>query len=134
MERWLNVLLAKPKMDKLIKAETKYIRTSPRKLRLIADAVRSLKPSQAIERLQFVNKRAAEALNKTIKSAIANAVNNFKLKAENLTFKEIKINEGPTLKRWQAASRGRAHRILKRTSHIIVTLQAKVEAENGTKS
>ncbi len=121
-------------MNKLIRSETKYIRTSPRKLRLIADAVRNLKPSQAVEQLQFINKRAAKVLRKTIKSAIANAVNNSKLKEEDLTFKEIKINEGPTYKRWQAASRGRAHRILKRTSHIIVILQAKVEANNGTKS
>lgn len=106
-----------------VKAEAKYIRISPRKVRLVADAIRGLDPQKALEYLKFVNKRAAGPLSKLIKSAIANAQNNFSLKPEDLKFKNIQVGEGPTLKRWQAVSRGRAHSIMKRTSHIKVVLE-----------
>ena len=113
-----------------IKAEAKHIRISPRKVRLVAKAIKKLTAQQAIETLKFINKRAAEPLNKLIRSAIANAKNNFGLKPESLKIKEVQVGEGPTLKRWRAVSRGRAHPIMKRTSHIKITL----EGENGTKS
>ncbi len=112
-----------------VKAEVKYIRTSPRKIRLVVGAIKELTPQKALEYLKFANKRAAKPLSKIIQSAIANAKNNFGLKPENLSFKEIQVGEGPTLKRWRAVSRGRAHPIMKRTSHIKIIL----EAENGTK-
>lgn len=105
-----------------VKAEAKHIRTSPRKVRLVVDAIRSLAPAEAVENLRFVNKRAAKQVAKVIGSAIANAKNNFHLDEAGLKFKEIQIGEGPTLKRWQAISRGRAHPIMKRTSHIKVVL------------
>lgn len=113
-----------------MKAIQKYIRTSPRKLRLIADAVRSLEPSDALIQLKFMNKRAAEPLMKVIKQALANAKNAKGFSPENLKFKHIDIGEGPTYKRWQAVSRGSAHSIFKRTSHIKVEL----EEANGSKS
>lgn len=106
-----------------MKAEAKYIRISPRKVRLVVDVIQGLTPQKAISYLKFVNKRAAAPLSKVIKSAIANAQNNFSLKSEDLKFKEIQVSEGPTLKRWQAVSRGRAHQIMKRTSHIKVVLE-----------
>lgn len=106
-----------------VKAEAKYIRISPRKVRLVVDAIKGLTPQKAVSYLKFVNKRAAAPLSKLIKSAIANAQNNFSLKPEDLKFKEIQVGEGPTLKRWQAVSRGRAHPIMKRTSHIKVVLE-----------
>lgn len=106
-----------------VKAEAKYIRISPRKVRLVVDAIRRLSPQKALEYLGFVNKRAAKPISKVIQSAIANAKNNFALKPEDLRFKEIQVNEGPTLKRWRAISRGRAHPIMKRTSHIKVVLE-----------
>jgi len=106
-----------------VKAEAKYIRMSSRKVRLVVDAIRGLSPQKALEYLKFVNKRAAGPLSKVIKSAIANAKNNFGLKPEDLRFKEIQVGEGPTLKRWRAVSRGRAHQIMKRTSHIKVILE-----------
>lgn len=106
-----------------VKAEAKYIRMSSRKVRLVVDAIRGLNPQKALEYLKFVNKRAAGPLSKVIKSAIANAKNNFGLKPEDLRFKEIQVGEGPTLKRWRAVSRGRAHQIMKRTSHIKVILE-----------
>ncbi len=112
-------------------AKEKFIRTSPRKIRLVADVVREMTPVQALEMLPFLRKRAAKPLYKAIKSAVANA----KVKGlveKDLVFKEIEINEGPTLKRGRAVSRGQWHPILKRTSHIRVVLKG--EKNNGTKS
>lgn len=106
-----------------VKAEAKYIRISPRKVRLVVDAIKGLSPQRALEHLRFIKKRAAQPLMKVIKSAMANAKKNFGLKVEDLKFKEIQVGEGPTLKRWRAVSRGRAHPIMKRTSHIKVVLE-----------
>ena len=110
---------------KLIKAEQKYIRTSPRKVKLVVDAVKKLSPVEALEYLRFIRKRAAGQIAKVIKQAVANAENNYKFKKEDLVFNKILIKKGPTLKRWQAASRGRAHKILKRGSHLEVILEEK---------
>lgn len=108
-----------------VKTETKYLRISPRKVRLVVDAIKNLTPVKALAYLKFVNKRAAKPISKIIQSAIANAKNNFALKPEDLKFKEIQVGEGPTLKRWRAVSRGRAHRVMKRTSHIKIILESK---------
>lgn len=113
-----------------MQAVQKYIRMSPRKLRLIAKAVVKLDPSEALVHLKFTTKNAADPLSKVIKSALANAKTNFGAKPENLRFKEIQVMEGPTYKRWRAVSRGMAHSIMKRTSHIKVVLEEK----NGPKS
>jgi len=111
-------------------AKSKYIRMSPRKLRLVADSIRQLPPKEALVVLEAMNKRAAKPLVDTLKQALGNAVNNLNLKKENLVIKEIQIGEGPVFKRWRAVARGRAHQILKRTSHITVIL----EEGYGTKS
>lgn len=111
----------------LIKAEQKYIRMSPRKVRLVVDVIRGLEPKQALEHLAFMRKAAAVPVTKTIKQAMANAVKNQNIKEENLRFESIQVGEGPVFKRWQAVSRGRAHPILKRTSHIKVILRAAEE-------
>jgi large subunit ribosomal protein L22 len=108
-----------------IKAEAKNIRQSPQKLRLVAALVRSLKPNDALTTLKHLRKRAATPLWKTLKQAMANGVNNLNLNADSLIIDKIEINEGPTYKRWQPVSRGRAHKILKRTSHIKVILESK---------
>lgn len=113
-----------------MKAIQKYIRTSPRKLRLVADAVRPLELPEALLQLKFMDKRAANPLLKVLKQAIANAKNVKGLKAEDLKFKTIDIGEGPTYKRWRAVSRGSAHSIFKRSSHIKIELEEK----NGSKS
>lgn len=119
----------------LISASAKYIRMSPRKVRLVAEAIKKLKPTESLIYLKNINKRAVQPLTKVIKSAIANAEENFKIKAEDLTFAKILVEPGPVLKRWRAVSRGRAHPINKRTSHIKVILEAKKEAKKrGTKS
>ena len=106
-----------------IKAESKYIKISPRKVRLVANTVRGLSLTSALENLTFLRKRAAKPLFKTLKSAIANAVNNFKLKEEDLKIKSIEILKGPVLKRWRPVSRGRAHSYEKKMSHIRVILE-----------
>lgn len=115
----------------IIKSEQKYVRTSPQKLRLIARAISKIKdPEKAIGILAFLDKRAAKPLAKTLKTAIANAKN--RSAVGELSVREIQIGEGPTMKRWRPASRGMAHKILKRTSHIRVILETK--EERGSKS
>ncbi len=107
----------------------KFFRMSPRKLRLVADAVKKMRPVDAIEALPFSGKRAAHPLSKVIKTAVANAVA-AGVDAQTLVFKEIQINQGPTLKRGIAVSRGQWHPIMKRMSHIrvaVVAGQAKPE-------
>lgn len=111
------------KMD--IKTEAKHLRISARKMRLVVETIRSLSPQEAIGKLKFINQRAAKPVIKAIKAALANAKNNFHLDETKLKFKEIRVGEGPTLKRWQPISRGRAHQIMKRTSHLKIILTGK---------
>lgn len=111
-----------------IQAESKYVRTSPRKLQLVAESLKGLSLKQALENLSFLRKRAAKPLLKTLKSAIANAVANFKLKEENLKIKSVQILKAPMLKRFRPVSRGVAHPYKRRMSHIKIVL-----TEYGTK-
>ncbi|MGI5828311.1 MAG: 50S ribosomal protein L22 [Patescibacteria group bacterium] len=110
-------------------AYQKFVRTSPRKLRLVADSVRGLHPTKALINLQFMHKRAAETLRKVMKQAVSNAVNNMNINEQNLKTKHILVEEGPVYKRFRAASRGRARMIMKRTSHIKVVLEGKEEVK-----
>lgn len=105
-----------------VTASAKYIRISPQKVKLVADQIKKMPPRSALGILDFVRKSGAHPLKKVINSAIANAKNNHGLLEETLIFKSIVVEKGPVLKRQQAASRGRAHPILKRTSHIKVVL------------
>jgi large subunit ribosomal protein L22 len=111
-------------MDKTFISTQKFIRMSPKKLRVVVNAIKNMNPNQAVETLPCVNKAAALPLQKTIKSALANARMQG-AKVEDLIFKEIQIGEGPRLKRGIAAPRGRYHPILKRMSHIRVVLTTK---------
>ena len=103
-------------------AQTKYIRMSPRKVRRVADLIRGKNVDSAINILHFTPKAAARPLEKTLRSAVSNLVNNQdssgKVDPELLFIKEIKIDEGPTMKRFRAASMGRVSRIRRRSSHI----------------
>lgn len=97
----------------------RYIHTSPRKLRLVADMVRSMKPNQAIEILRVTNKYAAKPLRDAIVSVLASA----KQKGmEKVSFEKIEINEGPRLKRYRAGARGRVKPFKRRMSHIKIVL------------
>ena len=111
------------------KAKAKFIRTSPRKIRLVADLIRGLDSSEALTRLKFTNKAAALILIKLINSAVANAEENYKLKKDNLFIKEIKVDGGPTLDRWMPRAFGRATPIRKRTSHVNLILAEKVPTD-----
>jgi len=105
-----------------MKAKLRQIRISPKKANLVAALVRNKKVIEAIDTLKFTPKKAAPILRKLIESATANAENNFKQKRENLYIKEIIVTKGPTYKRSNPISRGRAHPILKRTAHITVKI------------
>lgn len=103
-----------------MKAHLKQVRISPKKMNLISSMVRGKKLSNALLTLKFMDKKAADILYKLISSAKANAEQNFKQDPEKLMITEIIVNEGTTYKRRQPISRGRAHPILKRTSHVTV--------------
>lgn len=105
-----------------IKAKAKYIRQSPKKVRLIADLVRGLSVKSALDQITFSNKKAGLSVAKLLKSAIANAEHNYELDKNNLFVKEIKIDEAPMLHRFTAKAYGRAADIRKRSSHINITL------------
>lgn len=83
----------------LVKTQARFLRISPRKLRVVVRAVKGLTPSQAVLRLGVWNRKGARLLLKVLKAAIANAENNFSLEKEKLRFKEILVNEGARLKR-----------------------------------
>ncbi|MBU0572554.1 50S ribosomal protein L22 [Patescibacteria group bacterium] len=115
-----------------IKSVQKFVKTSPRKLRLVADLAKKMTPAEAIEALPFSRKYAAEPLVKVIKTAMANAKVKG-VKEGDLIFKEIQINEGPRLKRGRAASRGMWHPYKRRMSHIRVVLEEKKGKEKALK-
>ncbi len=109
----------------IIKAKQAFTRTSPRKARLVANAVRKLPLDQAIGQLAVIEKRATLLVTKVLRQAMANATHNFGYKPEELQIKSIIVNEGPRFKRFQAVGRGRANSIIKRTSHVTVELSTK---------
>lgn len=111
-----------------VKASAKFIKISPRKVRLLADLVRGMELQKALDQLNFANKNAAGPMAKLINSAAANALNNFDLDKNNLFIKELRVNGGPTLHRWTQKARGRATPIRKRTSHIHVILGELVDS------
>lgn len=108
-----------------MKSYLKNYRQSPRKVRLVADAVRGKKVEVALRDLAFITKRATDPIAKLIESAVANAKNNFNANVENLFVKEIQVNKGITLKRIMPRARGSAARINKRSSHVSITLEEK---------
>lgn len=112
-----------------VKAKARYIKMSPQKVRLVIDVVRGLDTRDALAQLKFMNKLAATPVEKLISSAIANAIHNFELKEDNLFVKEIRADDGPTLKRWTPKAFGRAGAIRKRSSHITVVLGERVETK-----
>ncbi|MBF0546448.1 MAG: 50S ribosomal protein L22 [Candidatus Riflebacteria bacterium] len=108
------------------RASLSGIRMSPRKLRLVADAIRGKHVDEALGVLRFLPNAAAPLLHKLLKSAIANAGNVHELKADDLFVAKILINGGPTMKRFMARARGRACRIRKRTASALIVLREKV--------
>src|SRR5205823_5900017 len=114
----------------------KYARISAFKVREVTREIQGLPVSAALDVLAFTPKKAAFLINKTLKSAIANAENNANLKADGLVVKEAVVGEGPTVKRMMTRARGSGSRILKRTSHIriILTDEIKIETRDQRKA
>lgn len=110
-----------------VTATAKYIRMSPRKVRLVVDAIRGKPVSQALSMLRYMPQAAAKAVSKVVSSAVANAENNYTLEAEDLYVAEIAADEGPTLKRYRPRAHGRVSPLLKRSTNITVVLAEKEE-------
>src|SRR3970282_2479952 len=116
-------------------AKLRFTRISPQKVRLVADQIRGLPVDRALNILSFSNKKAAVIVRKLLESAIANAEHNDGADIDELTVKSICIDQGPTMKRLQTRARGRADRVLKRTSHVTIMVAGTEEGEcNGSKT
>ena len=105
-----------------VSAKHRYARISTQKCRLVADQVRGKSVGEALKVLEFSPKRGAKLVRKVLESAIANAEHNNGADVDELKIKTICVDEGPHMKRWMARAKGRGARILKRTSHITVTV------------
>ena len=111
--------------DKRPFAVAKHVRISPYKVRIVLDVIRGKSFREAVAILENTPKSASDPIRKVLMSAGANAENNLGLSKDNLFVAECYADQGPTLKRVQPVSKGRAYRVLKRTSHITVVLDAK---------
>jgi ribosomal protein L22 len=114
-----------PQAAPLVRAKARYVRGSARKARLVADHIRGKDVVEARKVLTFSPRHAARDLEKLLNSAVANAEENHELVGDDLRVKEIRVDEGPTLKRWRPRAQGRATRINKRTAHLSIALTPK---------
>lgn len=105
-----------------VHATARFVRMSPRKVRLVTNLIKGKRVGVARTQLAFLPKAATTPVLKVLNSAVANAVNNFQLNEADLTIKSATTDGGPTLKRWRARAMGRAAPIRKRTSHITVVV------------
>ncbi len=108
----------------IAKAQAKFLRISPYKMRLVADLIRGKSADYAMQMLPFLNKRGAKFIEKALKSAIANALNNedTPVHEDELFISKIEINGGPTMARFKAGAQGRVKPFKHRTSHVIIEL------------
>ncbi len=116
-----------------IKAKLRYLHIAPRKVRLVADLIRGKEVIDALGALKFISNRSAEPIIKLLKSAIANAKDEFQFNENDLFISKIMVDGGPIQKRWRPRSRGQAFRILKRSSHITIVLDKKGAEKAKTK-
>ena len=107
------------------KAVAKYVRVAPRKVRVVMDLIRGKNVAEAFAILKFTPKVGADVIEKVLKSAVANAENNFDMNVDKLYVSSAYVDQGPTLKRIHPRSRGQAFKILKRTSHVTVIVDEK---------
>ena len=105
-----------------VAARLRFARISPQKGRLVADQIRGLPVGKALEILTFSPKKGAELIKKVLESAIANAEHNNGADVDELSVKTVFVDQGPTMKHISPRAKGRANRILKRTSHITVAV------------
>ncbi|MBP5200298.1 MAG: 50S ribosomal protein L22 [Schwartzia sp.] len=104
------------------KAVAKYVRIAPRKVRVVMNLIRGKNVADAFAILKFTPKVGADVIEKVLKSAVANAENNFDMNVDKLFISSAYVDQGPTLKRIHPRSRGQAFSILKRTSHVTVVV------------
>lgn len=104
------------------KATAKRIRVSPKKAKLVADLIRGMEAKKAYLQLKYSKLKSARYMKETLKSAVANAKDQFNVEIENLKIKEVKIDEGPTMKRSRSKNRGGRTPMMKRTSHFSIVL------------
>ncbi|PIY93154.1 MAG: 50S ribosomal protein L22 [Candidatus Magasanikbacteria bacterium CG_4_10_14_0_8_um_filter_32_14] len=109
------------------KAQLRFLRMSPQKVRLVAGLVRGMKVKNALDQLQFNSKQAALPVKKLIESAVANAIHNDQVKVDTLKIETIFVNEGSVLHRWMPRAMGRATPLRKRSSHVTVILTGEVD-------
>jgi large subunit ribosomal protein L22 len=115
----------------MARAEARYVRTSPQKVRLVVDLIRGQRAGTAINILRSTNKRIAPVVEKVLRSAIANAENRSNdVDVDQLFVTEAYVNEGPRMKRIRPAPMGRAYRYQRRMAHIVVTVSEKTSGEN----
>lgn len=107
------------------KAHLKYARIAPRKVQIVLDLIRGKDVNKAIAILRYTNKSASEYLEKLLKSAIANAENNYNMSRDELYVSECFVSQGPSLKRIRPRAQGRAYRVLKKTSHVTLVVKEK---------
>ena len=117
-----------------IKAVNKNVRSSPRKIALVLDYIRGKKADIALRDLEFTRKKVALDIEKTVKSAIANAENNYQYDIDNLFIKEAYVGKSLVMKRFRARAKGRASGIKKPFSRITIVLGEKKEVKDGSKS
>jgi large subunit ribosomal protein L22 len=117
-----------------IKSVNKNVRSSPRKIALVLDYIRGKKADIALKDLDFARKKVALDVSKTVKSAIANAENNFQYDIDNLFIKEAYVGKSLVMKRFRPRAKGRASGIKKPFSRITIVLEEKKEVKNGPKS
>ena len=111
-----------------VRAVSKYVRISPQKVRKVVGDLKGKPVESGLQKLKFMPQKAANILEKVIRSAVANADQNADIDIDLLVIRNITADQGPTLKRWKARARGRGSRVLKRTSHITVILAEKNSA------
>jgi len=116
-----------------IKVRLSNLRTAPRKVRQVIDLVRGKRVPEAQSILLFTVNKSARPVLKLLNSAVDSAKKNYQLNEENLFISKITADEGPKLKRWHPMSRGRAFPIIKRTSHIVLTISDGKTTEKGIK-
>jgi large subunit ribosomal protein L22 len=106
----------------VVRARARYVRTAPRKVRVVADQIRGLDVERAIALLNFSPRGASVPVLKLVQSAAANAENNYDLDPDEMRITSISVDEGPTMRRYRPRARGRATRIEKRSCHINIAL------------
>lgn len=113
-----------------VSAKLNNLRIAPRKVRLVADSIRNFDVDVALINLSNLLKKSSSPVEKLLKSAVANAENNFGLDRNNLYVYDIQVGSGPTLKRWLPRAFGRATTILKKSSGISLVLEERIEGKN----